>query len=249
MMKSGKTARKTTSTGKPARGKAAAPQPATVQDAEIDRLGTMPIGELQRLYAEVVGEPTRCPTRSWLSRKIMEAAVPIVPAADALDLEAVHSQGTGGALDDAAGTELSSDAAPLEPEGVVDATDATTPDSPGTSEAGPKLSELDIPALQALYAEVTGRQTRSVHRGSLIYRIREAQKGHVPIGPRASRLPTHGEIKVLPLRMEANLVDRLDEAWARLGHGSRMDLFRAALGAYLATKGESDLARLLKPEA
>ena len=62
------------------------PVPRTPADScdtpsEIDRLSTMPIGELQQLYAEVLSERTRCSNRTHLVRKIMEAAVPIAPSA------------------------------------------------------------------------------------------------------------------------------------------------------------------------
>lgn len=46
------------------------------------------------------------------------------------------------------------------------------------------------------------------------------------------------DYKVLPLRMETDLVTQLDEARERLGLGSRMDLFRRSLHAYLLEAGE-----------
>ena len=85
----------------------------------------------------------------------------------------------------------------------------------------------------------------------LVWKIREAQRGRVPVGPRRGRR-TDGEaadFKVLPLRMEAEQVERLDEARERLGLKSRMDLFRRALHAYLETAGEADVAALFAPEA
>jgi len=115
--------------------------------------------------------------------------------------------------------------------------------------ASPKLSKLEVSALQALYAEVTGRQTRSVHRGSLIYRIREAQRGNSPRGPRSSRRNEDDKVMVLPVRMESRLVERLDEAWQSLGLRSRTELFRVALGIYLTSVGEADLAGQLATDA
>ncbi len=50
-----------------------------------------------------------------------------------------------------------------------------------------------------------------------------------------------------PAPRRAFTVDRLDEAWARLGLRSRMDLFRAALRTYLANAGEMEVAELLSP--
>ena len=54
-----------------------------------------------------------------------------------------------------------------------------------------------------------------------------------------------GSIKVLPLRMEAAVVDKLDEAWKRQGLHSRTDLFRKSLRAFLASAGEADVAAML----
>ena len=51
--------------------------------------------------------------------------------------------------------------------------------------------------------------------------------------------------KILPLRMEATVVDKLDEAWKRQGLHSRMDLFRKSLHDYLAGVGEDEVAALL----
>lgn len=51
--------------------------------------------------------------------------------------------------------------------------------------------------------------------------------------------------KLLPLRMESHLVDKLDEAWKRQGLHSRMDLFRKSLQAFLGSAGEADVAALL----
>jgi metal-responsive CopG/Arc/MetJ family transcriptional regulator len=43
-------------------------------------------------------------------------------------------------------------------------------------------------------------------------------------------LPAEGvTFKVLPLRMEAAVVDKLDEAWRSRGIKSRMEFFRGAL--------------------
>ena len=68
------------------------------------------------------------------------------------------------------------------------------------------------------------------------------------MGPRKS---THREgvtFKVLPLRMESDLVDKLDEAWRRQGLHSRMDLFRRALYRFMVDAGEAEVAALLATE-
>jgi len=57
------------------------------------------------------------------------------------------------------------------------------------------------------------------------------------------------DFKVLPLRMEADLVAQLDEARERLGLKSRMELFRRALHAFLGEQGEAEIAALFAAEA
>ncbi len=51
--------------------------------------------------------------------------------------------------------------------------------------------------------------------------------------------------KVLPLRMEAHLVDKLDEAWRRQGLRSRPELFRKALRTLMEGAGEAEVAEML----
>src|SRR5690606_3747782 len=114
-----------------------------------------------------------------------------------------------------------------------------------------RLSKLSVPELQALYVEVVGRPTGSSHKRYLIWKVRQAQKGRIPVGPRGNRR-ADGEavdFKVLPLRMEADLVTRLDEARERLGLKSRMELFRRALHAFLGEQGEAEIAALFAAEA
>jgi hypothetical protein len=114
-----------------------------------------------------------------------------------------------------------------------------------------KLTELTVEELQSLYRQEIGRETRSSHRGYLVWKLREARKGRIPIGPVPRRYaPGEGPpIKVLPLRLEARVVSRLDEARERLGFRNRMEFFRIALADYLAGSGEPDVAQLLRGES
>jgi hypothetical protein len=102
-----------------------------------------------------------------------------------------------------------------------------------------------VPELQARYLEVVGRPTGSLDKPYLLWKIREARKGRIPIGPRKSPRTGDATFKILPLRMEAALVDQLDQAWKRRGFRSRMDLFRKSLHDYLASVGEAEIAGLL----
>lgn len=185
----------------------------------IEKLSTMKVNELQAKFAEVTGETTRSPNKTFLIRRITEA------------LQAAE-----------AGAKTAKAKAP-----EADAHDAEV-ETPAQTEAAPtreKLTKLDVPTLQARYLEVVGRPTGSDNKAYLIWKIREAQKGRIPVGPRKSAHREGVTFKVLPLRMESDLVDKLDEAWKRQGLHSRMDLFRKSLQAFLASAGEADVAAML----
>ena len=130
------------------------------------------------------------------------------------------------------------------PSAEVEATAQTEPTT-----TGEKLTKLEVPELQARYLEVVGRPTGSDNKAYLIWKIREAQKGRIPVGPRKSAHREGVTFKVLPLRMESELVDKLDDAWKRQGLHSRMDLFRKSLQAFLSNAGEADVAAMLATEA
>lgn len=87
-------------------------------------------------------------------------------------------------------------------------------------------------------------------RGYLLWKIRQAQKGRIRVGPARQRASTDpADFKVLPLRMETATVDLLDAARERLGLTSRTELFRRALQLYLSKAGEAEVADLLAAPA
>ncbi len=68
-----------------------------------------------------------------------------------------------------------------------------------------------------------------------MWKIRQAQRGKVPVGP-VRRAATEGEAveyKVLPLRFTAMSVDQMDALWRALGMKSRTDFVRTAIDAYV----------------
>jgi hypothetical protein len=186
---------------------------------DISKLAKMRVNELQAKFAEVVGEPTRSPNRVYLIRRITEA----LQAAEAGAKTAKAKVPEADAHEAEVETTAQTEAAP----------------------AREKLTKLDVPTLQARYLEVVGRSTGSDNKAYLIWKIREAQKGRIPVGPRKSAHREGVTFKVLPLRMESELVDKLDEAWRRQGLHSRMDLFRKSLQAFLQNAGEADVAAML----
>lgn len=106
------------------------------------------------------------------------------------------------------------------------------------------LTKLSVEELQARYLEEVGRPTGSSNARYLVWKIREARRGRVPVGPVGRRAPGEPAVehKVLPLRLPSETVAALDDVWRRHGLKSRMDLFRRALDAYLVGLGEEDKA-------
>lgn len=104
---------------------------------------------------------------------------------------------------------------------------------------------MSIEELQARHQEIIGRPTGSTDVAYLRWRLRQAKRGLIRVGsePRAA----HGtdDILVLPLRMAAPVVERIDEARRRLGLASRAELFRRALHRYFVESGEREVADFL----
>ena len=212
-------------------------------NSTIETLKEMRLPELRARYAEVIGEESRCPNKTFLARKIAEAL-----AEDSGDQDEAPEPTT----DEPTDIPLTTDEATTNE--VAEASDAEAPDDKqgeaATETAGVKLTKLSVPELQARYREVVGRDTGSSAKNYLIWKIRQAEKGRIPVGPRGRR--SEGEaanFKVLPLRMEAELVTQLDEARERLGLKSRMELMRRSLHAFLLEAGEVRVAELFAPEA
>ncbi len=177
---------------------------------ETAKLGKMKVNELQAKYAEVTGEKTRSPNKTFLIRRITEA----------MQATASNDASTPGAKAATKG--------------------AGRQDGP----ASERLTRLDVPELQARYLELVGRPTGSTNKSYLIWKIREAKKGRIPVGPRKNARREGVTFKVLPMRMETTVVDKLDEAWRSRGIKSRTEFFRGALGRYLRHLGADDAAAL-----
>jgi hypothetical protein len=183
---------------------------------EIAKLTKMKLNELQAKFAEVIGETTRSPNKAFLIRKIAET----LRVADA-------SAKVANAPEDAAPDAQSEGSAQTEP-AAVDG----------------KLTRLEVPELQARYLEVVGRPTGSTNKTYMIWKIREAQKGRIPLVPRKNAYREGVTFKVLPLRLESEVVDKLDEVWRSRGVKNRMAFFRGALSHYLKQLGAEEEAAL-----
>jgi hypothetical protein len=144
--------------------------------------------------------------------------------------------------------------APAPAESTPPASAATTSASaagqPATKPPRGRFSAMTVEQLQAMYLEVVGRPTGSDSKAYLIWKIREAEKGRIPVGPRTTRRRQDepGGMKVLPLRLEGKVVDQLDEAWRSRGIKSRTEFLRRSLAHYLTQLGAKDTAALFASE-
>jgi hypothetical protein len=212
----------------------------------ITALDAMRLPELQARYLEVLGTETRCPNRGYLIRKISEALSANDTAEPGLDTatnEQSHIEACG--EDEFAPEEQSTDESEVPDEAdeidvtlVEDTAEDAAPDSdPAVPVSVPRgrFRGMTAEELQLKYFEVVGRATNSENKAYLIWKIREAEKGHVPVGPLHGRSTPANPVdtRVLPLRLEAPLIDRIDAARRRLGLRSRTEFFRRAVDRYL----------------
>lgn len=120
-----------------------------------------------------------------------------------------------------------------------------------------KLSNMKLGELQTKFAEVIGEKTRCPNKKSLIRRITEALMSRDPETKRGMNktqrrilekyvgIKQTSERQVLPIRMNARVVQQLDKARKRLGLKSRTQLFQESLCLYLANAGETEVANLI----
>ncbi|WP_164012064.1 hypothetical protein [Pyxidicoccus trucidator] len=105
---------------------------------------------------------------------------------------------------------------------------------------------MTLEELRKTYFDVVRRPSGSSNRGYLVWKIREAEKGRINVGPSKTRARA-GEpldVKTLPLRLEADVAHKMDEAWRAKGIKNRMELLRGAIGQYLTQLGARDFAAL-----
>ena len=187
-----------------------------------ENLAALGLPALWERFKEATGETTKSPNKKFLVRRIEEAlaARAVVPALVEESTRSARATSTA------------------EPETTL--ADSTPPKPRG------RFAAMTIEELQTKYLEVVGRATGSDDRRYLIWKIREAEKGRINVGPRKTRA-RDGEpldVKILPLRLEADVADKMDEAWRAKGIKNRMEFFRGAIGHYLAHLGARDAAAL-----
>jgi hypothetical protein len=188
-----------------------------------ENLAALGLPALWERFNEATGETTKSPNKKFLIRRIEEALAERA-AEPAIVEESPRS---------------------------AHATSAPEPETTLAESAPPKprgrFASMTVEELQTKYLEVVGRATASDDRRYLIWKIREAEKGRINVGPRKTR-ERNGEpldVKILPLRLEADVADKMDEAWRAKGIKNRMEFFRGAIGHYLAHLGAGDVGALL----
>ena len=174
------------------------------REEQIEELKKMKVPDLQAMFEEIVGEPTKAPNKVFLAKKIIEAL------------------------------EKKGEAAVAKPKGKA-------------TKKQDSLRDLSIDKLRDRYAEIVGRPTGSSNKEYMIWKIKQAQAGKIRVGPPLVRQRSDADFKVLPVRLEAEVVDVIDEAWRRQGLKTRMDLFRHAISDYMLSHGEKEAAAAILP--
>lgn len=233
-------------------------------NALVAELTALRLPELKARYEQALGKPTRCPNRTYLIRSICNAVQGNVtddaPDAEELvrsdDDPIVLSDDDVEDVDDAEGPVVPSNSADVAP-ATADA--AAVPGEPEDAPKAPKgrqrririeqpprgrFSSMTVEELRRMYVDVIGRETGSSSKPYLQWKIREAEKGRIPIGPRQSRArdAESTDVKILPLRLDAEAVEAMDAAWRDRGMKTRMEFLRRALGHYLTHIGAADAA-------
>lgn len=194
-------------------------------------LAALRLPELQARFREVTGETSRSPNRTFLIRRIEEAlAARADPAAaPSASREATTARPSARRRNESA-----------------PARSAPRDDTSAHPPQRGRFASMTIEELQTKYLEVVGRPTGSDNRRYIAWKVREAEKGRINVGPRKTRA-RDGEpldVKIVPLRLDTEVADKMDAAWRARGIKSRMEFFRGAIGHYLAHLGARDAAAL-----
>ncbi|MCP3167326.1 DUF2924 domain-containing protein [Myxococcus qinghaiensis] len=192
------------------------------------KLETMNLTELRARYREVVGEETRSPNKTHLIRRIEEA------------LAAKKRRSP---------THRATATAPSAPSAPAAQATASSEGTQPARQRG-RFASMTIGELQAKYREAVGRPTGSSNPSYLHWKIREAEAGRVPVGPRPEREVKVGADgkRVIPLSFDAKELEVLDKAWRDAGLPSRTRFFRRAVHRELAAMGATEAAALFAPK-
>ena len=123
---------------------------------------------------------------------------------------------------------------------------AGTPATEGEMPASTRRrwTKMSIPELRALYVEKVGRPTDSDDRGYLIWKIRAAEKGSIPVGP-SKRTRFDGPTTPVTLKLGDEFLDKLDEAAGEDGFNTRLGYIRDLMAKGLEVRGRNGLATMV----
>ncbi len=120
----------------------------------------------------------------------------------------------------------------------------SSPEVEKTESGKQRWKDKSVADLQALYAEKVGRTTGSTDRNYLTWKIREAEKGNIPVGP-AKRKLFEGPTTPITIKLEDEFLDKLDDAGKADGFKTRLAYLRDLIGKGLQVRGRSDLATMV----
>lgn len=223
----------------------------------IQELETLRLPELQRRFLDIVGEESRCPNKAFLIRRIRQTLEGEVPSAAnvAEPAEILEEDANDVTVAEAAEIPAAEPSPPVEgavtvaapPARIIPLKRKKTPKAVAVGNVRGRFKSMTIEELQTMYRDRVGRETGSTHRAYLQWKIREAEKGRIPVGPRENRLieqQSAVDIRILPLRLDVRAIEEMDAAWKAKGMKTRMDFFRRALAHYLEEIGAHSAAEL-----
>jgi len=104
------------------------------------------------------------------------------------------------------------------------------------------LTKLTVEELQQRYLQEVGRPTESDNRAYLIWKLRQARKGKIRIGPARERKHEPGTTQVVPLTLPRESVAALDEVVGRTSFINRSAFLRRAIHDLLEHQGFASVA-------
>jgi len=107
-----------------------------------------------------------------------------------------------------------------------------------------RFAGMTVDELRALYEEKVGRASDSTDEAYLKWKIREAEKGRVTVGP-VQRRHRDEPVVAVTLRFGESELERMDRALDRAGAKNRTRFMMGAIGKQLAALGETELAQAI----
>ena len=144
-----------------------------------------------------------------------------------------------------AGTKAKTKAKPPSKRGKAGkaASEAPAPTTATTASGRHRWKGMSIEDLQALYTETVGRRTDSSERGYLTWKIREAEAGRVPVGPRKDQI--EGPKVAVTILFGTDTLAAIDAVAKEDGFPKRLAYLRDAIRRGLEMRGHAKVAALI----